>query len=36
MPAIESTVTIEANDWIVSEGPTTKLLMHWLAHGLLD
>jgi hypothetical protein len=35
-PSRECRVTIYANDRITSEGVPTRLMLHWLAHGLLE
>jgi hypothetical protein len=35
-PSRECRVTIYANHRITSEGPVTRLMLHWLAHGLLE
>jgi len=35
-PSRECRVTIYGTDRITSEGPVTRLMLHWLAHGLLE
>ena len=35
-PTRQCRVTIYANDRITSEGLVTRLMLHWLAHGLLE